>query len=152
MPLKHVTGRILWELLIVYYNNYYTDSTTISTSVITGGSTAGSIVGCIVLCGCFCFCYSILKLGSKTGRSRSRSVPPPRTVVVPNTTSPRTTAPQRDAVVFMAAKEEVFMVKAEEKSYPQAQTYVGEAPPDYDSAMNYPKANVYHWAQCFFVL
>ena len=44
----------------------------------------------------------------------------------------------------MAAKEEVFVVKAEEKAYPQAQTYAGEAPPDYYSAMNYPKADIYH--------
>ena len=123
----------------------YTGSTTISASVIAGGSIGGSIVGCLVLCCCFWFCYCLLKLGSKSGRSHSSSVPPPRTVVIPNTTSPRSTAPPSHAAVFMAAKEEVFVVKAEEQSYPQAQTYVGEAPPDYNSAMNYPKANICQW-------
>lgn len=106
-------------------------TTTISVGIYIGGSTG---VGCIVLCCYICICYCIF--GSKSDRSSSRRVPPPRTVVVSNTTFPRTTAlPRPHAAVFVAVKEEAFVVKAEEKAYPQAQTYAGEPPPDYYSAV-----------------
>ena len=99
-----------------------------------GGSTGGSIAGCIVLCCYVCICYGLFD--SKGNRSSSHRVPPPRTVVVSSTTTSRATAPpQPPAALFMAVREEVFVVKAKEKAYPQAQTYVGEAPPDYDSAV-----------------
>ena len=120
---------------IVNFDNVLIGSTTTTTtSVIIGVSTGGSIFGCIVLCCCFWICYGLFR--SKSNRPSSRRVPPPRTVVVSNTTSPRATAPARsNAAVFVAVKEEVFVVKAEEKAYTQAQTYAGEAPPDYNSVV-----------------
>ena len=61
--------------------------------------------------------------------------------MVTETTTPRATAPPPSAAVFMAGREEVFVVKAQEgvpPAYPQALTHDGEAPPPYDSAFQYP--------------
>lgn len=119
-----------------------TRSPATSGAAISIGGYAGGAVVALVVVGIFCFVsFFVIRSRNVRYRNTSRHVSvPPRTVVVACTTSPRPTAPPlpRSAVVFMAVKKEVVVMKAKETAHPQAQTHAGEAPPDYNSAVNYP--------------
>ena len=124
--------------LALYLTHFIGSTTTTGTgsSVYIGGS----VGGVIFLCCCCCICIAIFgSQGSKSNSSSSHVVSPPRTVVVARDT-PRA-VPSAQNFAFFAVKEEVVVIRAQELARPEAKTHAGEAPPDYYSAQNYPKAN-----------
>lgn len=120
----------------------------INAGIYFGSGSSGFAV--LFMCCIICSCVGASKRKSRgTTVARCRTHPPPRTTIVTSSSnSAAASRPTQSAAAFVmtAVRTEAFVVKTEEKappSYPQAQTYTGEAPPDYNTACNYPKADYY---------